>query len=52
MLICPYCEGTKFNELGVWGSLIHLRCQACGMNTTTPQDSNEIADADYYDDEG
>lgn len=46
MPICEGCGGTQFTMLGTLGTLTHLRCRSCGLDTTINADELEDEDTD------
>jgi len=35
-VICNACNSIEFQELGVLGSLLWLRCRCCGLDKSIP----------------
>jgi tRNA(Ile2) C34 agmatinyltransferase TiaS len=40
---CPYCGGP-LSPLGQLGARAHYRCQSCGMDSSSTEETEELTD--------
>lgn len=46
---CPICYSEDIMEIGQLGSIMHLRCEACGWNFTSNEEEDDSENDDFDD---